>query len=73
MKLVYRITRWTNPSSPYVRHIATPEEKPLCGGNGRKPFTWEVEEGEPTCKRCIVLDVAMSELPLLGKWRYKND
>jgi hypothetical protein len=28
---------------------------PLCGGAGRKAFSWEREEGEPTCKRCIRL------------------
>ena len=31
--------------------------KPLCGGNGREPFFWAPEEGEPTCKIC--LDLAM--------------
>ena len=54
MKLVYGISRWTNPNRPGARHINS-NNKPLCGGSGRKAFTWETEEGFPTCKRCIRL------------------
>lgn len=36
MKLVYGISRWTNPSRPSARHIDNGEGKPLCGGRGRK-------------------------------------
>jgi len=53
MKLVYGISRWTNPSRPSARHIDDDKGRPLCGGSGRKAFTWEKEEGKPTCKRCI--------------------
>ena len=53
MKLVYGISRWTNPSRASARHIDDGTGKPLCGGNNRKAFAWMREEGEPTCKRCI--------------------
>jgi len=52
MKLVYGISRWTNPSRPSARHIDNGEGKPLCGGRGRKVFSWEKEEGEPSCEHC---------------------
>lgn len=55
MKLVYGISRWTNSSRPSARHIDNSEGYPLCGGNGRKAFSWEREEGEPTCKKCVSL------------------
>lgn len=55
MQLVYGISRWTNPSRSSARHIDNGESYPLCGGNGRKAFSWEKEEGEPTCKKCINL------------------
>lgn len=51
MKLVYGISRWTNASRASARHIDDSFGKPLCG-NKRK-CTWETEQGEPTCKRCI--------------------
>lgn len=57
MKLVYAVSRWANPKRPAARHIDNGEGKPLCGGNGREPFFWAPEEGEPTCKIC--LDIAM--------------
>ena len=53
MKLVYGISKWTNPSRASARHIDNSFGKPLCGGNGRKAFAWEKEEGEPSCKKCI--------------------
>lgn len=53
MKLVYGISRWTNPSRASARHIANAEGKPLCGGRGRKVLSWEKEEGTPTCEYCI--------------------
>ncbi len=52
MKLVYGISRWTNPSRASARHIDDSFGKPLCGDK-RKVFSWENEEGEPTCKKCI--------------------
>jgi hypothetical protein len=52
MKLVYGISRWTNPSRASARHIDDSFGTPLCGSK-RKVFTWEHENGEPTCKRCI--------------------
>ena len=57
MKLVYAVSRWTNPKRPAARHIDNGEGKPLCGGNGREPFFWAPEEGKPTCKICV--DLAM--------------
>ena len=54
MKLVYGISRWTNPSRAGARHIAD-YGLPLCGGNNRKTFSWVAEEGEPTCPKCIRL------------------
>lgn len=53
MKLVYGISRWTNSSRASARHIATSENKPLCGGGGRKIISWEIEEGKPTCNKYI--------------------
>ena len=52
MKVVYGISRWTNASRSGARHIDDGLGKPLCGGNGRKTFTWEIEKGEPTCAKC---------------------
>jgi hypothetical protein len=48
MKLVYAVSRWANPKRPAARHIDNGQGKPLCGGNGREPFVWAPEEGEPT-------------------------
>lgn len=53
MKLVYGISRWTNPSRAAARHIDNGQHKPLCGGRGRKVFSWQEEDGEPTCASCI--------------------
>lgn len=53
MKLVYGISRWTNPSRASARHIDNSFGEPLCGGNSRKAFAWEKEEGKPTCKKCM--------------------
>jgi len=55
VKLVYGISRWTNPSRASARHIDDGNGRPLCGGNNRKAFTWEKEEGHPTCQKCIRL------------------
>ncbi len=52
MKLVYGISRWTNPSRPSALHIDDGNGRPLCGGGGRKVFSWSSEEGEPTCDKC---------------------
>jgi hypothetical protein len=57
MKLVYAVSQWTNPKRPSARHLDNGEGKPLCGGNGRQPLLWAIEEGEPTCKICM--DLAM--------------
>ena len=57
MKLVYAVSQWTKAKRLSARHIDNGERKPLCGGNGRKPFFWAPEEGEPTCKICM--DLAM--------------
>ena len=54
-KTVYAISRWSNAHRAAARHIDNGEGKPLCGGAGRKAFSWEQEEGEPTCKRCVRL------------------
>jgi hypothetical protein len=53
MKLVYGISRWTNPSRASARHIDNGEGRPLCGGRGRRVAGWEKEEGEPTCAYCL--------------------
>jgi hypothetical protein len=57
MKLVYAIPKWTSSKRPTARHIDNGNGKPLCGGNGREPFFWAPEEGEPTCKICQDLAV----------------
>jgi hypothetical protein len=51
MKLVYGISRWTNPSRASARHIDRDDGKPLC--NDKRKCTWETESGEPTCLKCI--------------------
>jgi len=57
MKLVYAISQRTNSKHPTARHMDNGNGKPLCGGNGREPFFWAQEEGEPTCRICM--DLAM--------------
>ena len=53
MKLVYGISRWTNASRAGARHIDQGDGKPLCGGRGRKVFSWANDTGDPTCQYCI--------------------
>jgi hypothetical protein len=60
MKLVYAVSQGTNPKRPAALHIDNGERKPLCGGNGREPFFWAPEEGEPTCKICQDLAIMMA-------------
>ena len=55
MKLVYAISERTNPKRPAARHLDDGNGRPACGGNGREPFVWAPEEGEPTCKICMDL------------------
>lgn len=50
--LVYGISRWSNPNRAAARHLDNGQGLPLCGGNGRKAFSWGTAEGEPTCKKC---------------------
>jgi hypothetical protein len=57
MKLVYAVSQQSNPKQPAARHADDGRGRPLCGGNGREPFFWALEEGEPTCKICT--DLAM--------------
>lgn len=57
MKLVYTVSQREDPKPPAARHIDDGNGRPLCGGNGREPFVWAPEEGEPTCKIC--LDIAL--------------
>jgi hypothetical protein len=52
MDLVYGISRWTNPNRASARHIDNSFGEPLCGDK-RKVLSWEHEQGEPTCKKCI--------------------
>ena len=53
MKVVYAITRWTNPSRPTARHIPNAQGKPLCGNKRMKRIAgYEYEYGEPTCDTC---------------------
>jgi hypothetical protein len=63
MKLVYSISSWTNSKRPAAQHLDNGEGKPLCGGNGREPFFWAPEEGEPTCKICMDLAILHSSEP----------
>ena len=57
MKLVYAVSERTDPKRPAARHLDDGNGRPMCGGNGREPFVWALEEGEPTCKICIDLAV----------------
>ena len=52
MKLVYAVSQQTRSKRPAARHLDNGDGKPLCGGNGREPFLWAPEAGEPTCKIC---------------------
>lgn len=64
-KLVYAISRWSNSNRAAARHIDNGEGLPLCGGNGRKAFSWERDEGEPTCAKCeqLIAQRARAHLP----------
>lgn len=57
MKLVYAVREREKPGRPAVRHLDDSNGRPMCGGNGREPFVWASEEGQPTCKICM--DLAM--------------
>lgn len=61
MKLVYAVSQRTNSKRPSARHIDNGKGKPLCGGNGREPFFWAPEEGEPTCKICMDLAMMLAD------------
>ena len=63
MKLVYAVSQRTKAKRPTTRHIDSGEGKPLCGGNGREPFFWAPEQGEPTCKICIDLAMMLEDPP----------
>ena len=52
MRLVYGISRWTNPYRSSARHIDDGNGKPLCQDK-RKVLSWEYEVGTPTCQKCI--------------------
>lgn len=54
MKLVYIVSKYTNPNSNYKLHIPDPynNSMPLC--SSKKAFSIEfVEGGKPTCKKCL--------------------
>jgi len=61
MQLVYAVSQQTKSKRLTARHIDNGEGKPLCGGNGREPFFWAPEEGEPTCKICMDLTLMLEE------------
>ena len=61
MKLVYAVSQRTNSKRPTARHIDNGNGRPLCGGNGREPFFWAPEEGEPTCKICMDLAMMLAD------------
>ena len=61
MQLVYAVSQQTKSKRPTARHIDNGQGKPLCGGNGREPFFWAPEEGEPICKICMDLGLMLEE------------
>ena len=63
MKLVYAVSQRTDSKHSTARHIDNGAGKPLCGGNGREPFFWAPEEGEPTCKICMDLAMMVQDKP----------
>jgi hypothetical protein len=63
MKPVYAVSQQTKSKQPTARHIDNGEGKPLCGGNGREPFFWAPEEGEPICKICTDLAMMLQSEP----------
>jgi hypothetical protein len=62
MKLVYAIPKRASSKRPAARHIDNGNGRPLCGGNGREPYFWAPEEGEPTCKICQDLAFMTAEM-----------
>jgi hypothetical protein len=63
MKLVYAVSQQTEAKRPNARHIDNGVGKPLCGGNGREPFFWAPEQGEPTCTICLDLALMIDSAP----------
>ncbi len=54
MKLVYVISKYTNPNSDYKLHIPNPDngDLPMC--KSKRAFTIEWTKAEkPTCKKCL--------------------
>ena len=52
MKLVYVISRYTNPNSDYKLHLPDSNNMPIC--RSKKAFSIEFVEAEkPTCKKCL--------------------
>jgi hypothetical protein len=71
MKLVYAVSQRMNARRPTARHLDNGESRPLCGGNGREPFFWAPDEGEPTCKICM--DIALMRDEHAEKRAGQND
>ena len=65
MKLVYAVSEKTDPKRTAARHLDDGNGRPMCGGNGREPYFWAPEEGEPTCKICM--DLAMMGHGVIGQ------
>lgn len=58
MKLIYGISRWTNPNTNKRTHIPNHHGQPLCikSNNPYRQHTYETTEGDaPTCFRCLKL------------------
>ena len=66
--IVYAVSRWTNANRAAARHIDDGNGRPLCGGNGRKAFSWVQEEGEPTCAKCIAAHSPIKAKMMLDGW-----
>lgn len=64
MKVIYPISKWNNANRARARHIANDEDgRPLCYKPGafKNVFSWEEEDGDPTCTRCIQIESKSQE------------
>ena len=69
MRLIYFITRYSNPSSAYATHIPgdANSNKPACGSRTRESFFTSVvwtNGDKPTCKKCnrILAEIKLLKL-----------
>lgn len=78
MNVIYPIGRWNNASRARARHIPNSDGRPLCWKPGKfgKVFSWQSEDGRPTCKTCMRLGAKAAVSQLIphtdGPWHYEE-